>query len=109
MLKKFTSVFDKVIIVSPPATQDLNSLLLMQTSQLNIYLVRSQFTKTQFIKNIDVLAEEYALKNLYVLLNDVKGSVDFTGRLSGKQYADAGLLKRIWQRIEWPEFKLKKI
>ena len=70
MLKKS---FDYVIIDTPPIGIVSDSIVLTEFSDLNIFLVRQNFTKKRLLENINDFYVSKKIKNLCILLNEIKG------------------------------------
>ncbi|MGC6470822.1 MAG: polysaccharide biosynthesis tyrosine autokinase [Flavobacteriales bacterium] len=64
--------YDYVIIDTPPVFMVSDSLALMEIVDLNIYLVRQNYTRKELIKFINDYYDSGKLTNLSLLLNDTK-------------------------------------
>ena len=65
--------FDYVIIDTPPIGIVSDSIVLTEFSDLNIFLVRQNFTKKRLLENINDFYVSKKIKNLCILLNEIKG------------------------------------
>lgn len=65
--------FDYVIIDTPPIGIVSDSIILTEFSDLNIFLVRQNFTKKRLLENINDFYVSKKIKNLCILLNEIKG------------------------------------
>ncbi len=65
--------FDYVIIDTPPVGIVSDSIVLTEFSDLNIFLVRQNFTKKRLLENINDFYVSKKIKNLCILLNEIKG------------------------------------
>ncbi|MGC6490310.1 MAG: polysaccharide biosynthesis tyrosine autokinase [Flavobacteriales bacterium] len=64
--------YDYVILDTPPVFMVSDSLALMEIVDLNIYLVRQNYTRKELIKFINDYYDSGKLTNLSLLLNDTK-------------------------------------
>ena len=65
--------FDYVIIDTPPVGIVSDSIVLTEFSDLNIFLVRQNFTKKRLLENINDFYVSKKIKNLCILFNEIKG------------------------------------
>jgi capsular exopolysaccharide synthesis family protein len=66
--------FDYVIIDTPPIGLVADALLLQQESDLNLYIVRQNYSKREFLNQINEFYKTSKLTNLSIVLNDVDKS-----------------------------------
>ena len=58
----------------------------MKLADLNVFLFRANYTSTDFLEYPELLAEEYQIKNMYLLLNSAHMASSFNGRFIGTRY-----------------------
>ncbi len=61
--------YDVVVIDSPPVGLVTDGIIVMQKADLPIYVVRSEYSKRVYLKNINKLVRVNGFKNLCVILN----------------------------------------
>lgn len=102
LVKLLKARFDIIIFDALPTTMDVNTLLLMQIVSHALYVIRNQFTKSKYIYHAAIVREEYKIDNISLLINDVRGSVNFSGHFSGAPFTR----KSFWHRlINWIDLK----
>lgn len=69
LLEKLKKEFDYIIIDTPPVGIVTDGILAMKKSDLNIYVVRAEYSKKGFERNINNLVFKNNFKNLAVVLN----------------------------------------
>jgi len=62
--------YDYVIVDTPPLGIVSDAFLLMNHSHINIYIVRENYSKHEFIRSLNDLYEEEKLKDICIVLND---------------------------------------
>jgi len=80
MIDYLKSRYDVVIIDTPPVGLVTDGILVMRKVDLPIYVVRSEYSKKGFEKNINKLVRNHGFKNISVILNA------FNNVLSGYGY-----------------------
>ena len=71
LVEKLREVYDVIILDTPPLGLVIDAKTLMHFADTSIYVVRSDYSKKAFFKNINQLVED-DISNLGVLLNAVK-------------------------------------
>ena len=71
ILVKLREIYDVIILDTPPIGLVADARILMQFSDTNIYVVRADYSKKDFLRNVERLSKE-DIKGLAILLNDVK-------------------------------------
>lgn len=69
LLDKLKKMFDVVIIDTPPVGIVTDGILAMKRSDLNIYIVRAEYSRKGFERNINNLLIQNKFSNLTVVLN----------------------------------------
>lgn len=70
MLYDLRNEFDTIILDSPPVGLVTDGVLIMQKVDLPIYVIRAEFSKKGFEKNVNRLITKNNFKKLSVILND---------------------------------------
>ena len=66
---KLSETYDIIVIDSPPVGLVTDGIIVMQKADLPIYVVRSEYSKRVYLKNINKLVKINGFTNLAVLLN----------------------------------------
>jgi tyrosine-protein kinase Etk/Wzc len=72
LFKELKEEFDHIIIDSPPTIIVSDSKVLSNYSDINFYVIRQRYTVKEHLKFIDELYETQTLKNMALVVNDVK-------------------------------------
>ena len=64
--------YDYVLLDTPPIGLVTDAMMLMKISDLNIFVMRANYSKKDFIKNINRFVEEHKLNNPGMVLNGVQ-------------------------------------
>jgi len=72
MILKLKEIYDYVILDAPPLNPVADSYHLMQHSDINIFIVRQNFTNKKFFSLTIQELEEKEIKNKCIVFNDVK-------------------------------------
>ena len=76
LINELKNIYDIIIIDTPPIGIVIDAIYSYKLSHNQIYVMRSQFSNRNVISNINQIQETHSLKNLLIVLNDVKnGSV----------------------------------
>jgi len=111
MIDKAKSIYDFVIIDTPPLGVVSDALLIMPQSDINLYIVRQGYSRIEFIKSLNELYEEGKFKNLSIVLNDsdfgrtygygyghnygyISGNEEYYGEVAPKKWS----LKRLFKK-----------
>lgn len=62
--------YDYIIVDTPPLGIVSDAMQLMKYSHINVYIIRENFSKHEYVKSLNELYEEGKLKNTSVILND---------------------------------------
>ncbi|RUM44481.1 MAG: hypothetical protein DSY46_05585 [Hydrogenimonas sp.] len=71
LVKRLLSEYDYVLFDSPPIGLVTDAMIAMRLSDINLIVVRSEYSKKEFMKNINRFVEEHHLK-AGLILNGVK-------------------------------------
>jgi tyrosine-protein kinase Etk/Wzc len=72
LLKQLRSMYDYIILESPPVGLVADSLVLMQLSDLNFVVYKVGFSKKEFINSMNRFVQEHQLKNVGVIINGLE-------------------------------------
>jgi len=75
LIEKLLNEFDYVILDSPPIGLVTDAMIAMRMSDINLVVVRAEYSKKDFIKNINRFAKEHELK-VGIILNGLKVSAN---------------------------------
>jgi len=64
--------YDYVIIDTPPIGLVTDGVILMQQTDINLYIIRHNFTKTKTLNIINNLYNQKQVKNIQLIINDFK-------------------------------------
>jgi capsular exopolysaccharide synthesis family protein len=70
IFEELTKRYDYIIVDTPPLGIVSDAMQLMAYSHINVYIIRENFSKHDYIKSLNELYEEGKLKNICVILND---------------------------------------
>ncbi|MCZ6693878.1 MAG: polysaccharide biosynthesis tyrosine autokinase [Bacteroidetes bacterium] len=73
-LKDLKEVYDIVILDTPPVGLVTDGILAMKQADLPVYIIRADFSKKEFVNNLNRLISVNKFKNLAVVLNSLKSS-----------------------------------
>lgn len=90
LLKYAKQNYDVVLIDSPPVGVVSDSLPLMSKVDLSIYIIRANYSKRNFIGNVNRLYHDNQLKNLTIIVNDADASGTAYGYGYGYGYGYSG-------------------
>jgi capsular exopolysaccharide synthesis family protein len=101
--------FDVIMIDTPPVGLVTDGILIMQKVDMPLYVVKANYSKRMFTKNINRLVESNNFTNLAVILNAVKktGTGYGYGYGYGGYYEDEPKIS-LYQKITQRWFKSKK-
>lgn len=74
ILARLKEEYDVVILDTPPVGLVTDAVLSMRKSDLQLYVVRADYSKRSFVKSIDGLKNVNRFKNLSVIFNSLKPS-----------------------------------
>ena len=71
LIKKLNKTYDYIIIDTPPVGLVTDGVILMRYADINLYVVRHNFTKRDMLGSINNLFKQNYIKNLHIIiLND---------------------------------------
>lgn len=72
LIEKLKEKYDYIIIDTPPVGLVTDALILMNYADISFVLVRANYTRKEFIKNLDRLAKEHKHNHIGMILNGVE-------------------------------------
>ena len=90
LIKELNKVYDYVIIDTPPIGLVTDGVILMQHSDVNLYIVRHNYSKTKALNTINNLYSQKQVKNVHIIINDFKHSDSGYGYGYGYGYGTSG-------------------
>ncbi|HNQ62075.1 MAG TPA: polysaccharide biosynthesis tyrosine autokinase [Bacteroidia bacterium] len=70
LLEKLKHRYDYIIIDTPPVGIVSDAMMLMNYADINVFILRENYSKKQYIKTINEYYTQGKVKNLCILLND---------------------------------------
>lgn len=86
MLEKLRVDYDYILIDTPPAGLVTDAVIIMNHSDISFAVVRSQYTRKEFVKNIDRLAKDHSQNRMGIILNGIQIGAQY-GYGYGASYA----------------------
>lgn len=77
LLDKLRTTYDYIVIDTPPAGLVTDAIIIMNYSDISFAVLRAQYTRKEFVKNIDRLSREHSNNKMGIILN---------GTQIGKEY-----------------------
>ncbi len=74
LLQELKAEYDYIILDTPPIGIVSDSLILMEMTDVNIYVVRQHYTNKELLNYINEYHESKKLKNLCILLNEAESN-----------------------------------
>ncbi|MBL0342299.1 MAG: polysaccharide biosynthesis tyrosine autokinase [Bacteroidetes bacterium] len=111
--EELSKMYDYIVVDTPPVGIVSDALLLMNYSHINIYVVRENYSRKEYIASLNEQFEEGKFKNISILLNDSNFGNSYGygyGYGNGSGYYDDDftsngmskkILKRIPQQLNW--------
>lgn len=92
LLRKLRETYDYIVIDTPPVGLVTDGIMAMKRADLSIYVVRANYSKKEFLRNIDRITSINKLSNVSVVLNALPSS----GKTYGYGYYQEDGLKKAW-------------
>lgn len=89
ILNELKQRYDIIILDTPPVGIVTDGLLAMQKADLPIYILRADYSKLSFIKNINRLVATKRYPNFSIILNNVSSSKSGYGYSYGDVYSSS--------------------
>jgi tyrosine-protein kinase Etk/Wzc len=94
LLTKLRETYDYIVIDTPPVGLVTDGIMAMKRADLSIYVVRANYSKKDFLKNIDRITSINKLSNVSVVLNALPSS----GKTYGYGYYQEDGLRKNWKK-----------
>ncbi len=72
IIKQLEEEFDYVVLDSPPIGVVSDTIFLMREVDVSLIVLRSGYSKRLFVRNLDKMTKDYNIKNVGIILNEVK-------------------------------------
>lgn len=86
LLDRLREKYDYIVMDTPPAGLVTDAIILMNYSDISFAVVRAQYTRKEFVKNIDRLSKEHANNKMGIILNGTQMGSEY-GYGYGASYA----------------------
>lgn len=94
LLSKLRETYDFIVIDTPPVGLVTDGIMAMKRADLSIYVVRANYSKKDFLKNIDRITSINKLSNVSVVLNALPSS----GKTYGYGYYQEDGARKTWKK-----------
>lgn len=84
-MKEVKIKFDIILMDSPASVISPDAANLVKYCDFGIYLVRSKYSKAQFISNVDLIQEETGFDQMHIVLNGVHHTTNHSGNFNGSK------------------------
>ena len=81
-IKELQNEYDYIIIDSAPAFIVSDSIALMEIVDLNVYILRQNYTERELLNYANSLYDSEKIKNISIILNDVDFSNNYAYKYS---------------------------
>jgi tyrosine-protein kinase Etk/Wzc len=95
LLDELKADFDFIVIDTPPVGLVTDGLMAMKKSDLSIYVVRANYSKKEFLSNLNRISKIHKLTGLAVVLNALPASA----KSYGYGYYEDTQLQRGWRKL----------
>lgn len=92
LLSELRKTYDYIVIDTPPVGLVTDGIMAMKRADLSIYVVRANYSKKEFLRNIERIVSINKLSNVAVVLNALPSS----GKTYGYGYYQEDRLKQPW-------------
>jgi len=90
LIIELNKTYDYVIIDTPPIGLVTDGVILMQHSDVNLYIVRHNYSKTSALNVINNLYHQKQVENIHIIINDFKYTSSGYGYGYGYGYGSSG-------------------
>lgn len=106
LLDELGKTYDYIIIDTPPLGIVSDAFLIKNYSHLNIYVVRENYSKKEYIRSLNEMVELGKINNLCLLLNDSRLGQRYGYGYGGYGYGYGGYgYYEEEQKVSWNPFK----
>ncbi|MEZ7929530.1 MAG: polysaccharide biosynthesis tyrosine autokinase, partial [Flavobacteriales bacterium] len=90
LIMELNKTYDYVIIDTPPIGLVTDGVILMQHADVNLYIVRHNYSKTSALNVINNLYHQKQVENIHIIINDFKHTSSGYGYGYGYGYGSSG-------------------
>ncbi|MDO1448307.1 polysaccharide biosynthesis tyrosine autokinase [Rhodocytophaga aerolata] len=90
LINELRTKYDYIIIDTPPVGLVTDALLAMQYADINIFILRQRKSKREYIETVNKLYTDNTIKNLAIVLNDLRIGSNYGGYYGGYHYGGYG-------------------
>jgi len=90
LIMELNKTYDYVIIDTPPIGLVTDGVILMQNADVNLYVVRHNYSKTSALNIINNLYRQKQVENVHIIINDFKHTSSGYGYGYGYGYGSSG-------------------
>ena len=90
LIMELNKTYDYVIIDTPPIGLVTDGVILMQHADVNLYIVRHNYSKTSALNVINNLYNQKQVENIHIIINDFKHTSSGYGYGYGYGYGSSG-------------------
>lgn len=85
LLTEIKALFDYVIVDTPGSVISIDALCMLKYADRCLYIVRSGYSRMQYVPNVDCIQEEYGFNNIQIVLNGAHPTTNYSGNFNGSQ------------------------
>lgn len=90
LLHELRERYDYIIIDTPPVGLVTDALLVMKYADINIFILRQKKSKREYMETVNKLYTDGTIKNLAIVLNDLRVGRSYGGYYGGYRYGGYG-------------------
>jgi len=90
LIMELNKTYDYVILDTPPIGLVTDGVILMQHADINLYIVRHNYSKSRALSIINNLFNQKQVKNVHIIINDFKHTASGYGYGYGYGYGSTG-------------------
>lgn len=99
-IEELKAQYDVVIIDAPASAIQVEGVESLKIADVSLYIVRAYQTSINFLNHVDDLAEEFQLKDLFLVLNDAHKASNFNGSFIGSRFRAGSAKLRFIPRLK---------
>jgi Mrp family chromosome partitioning ATPase len=106
MIEELSAKYDYIIVDTPPLGIVSDAFLILNHSHLNIYVVRENYSKREYIKALNEMVDQKKISHVCLLLNDSRLGQRYGYGYGGYGYGYGGYGYYEDERsVSWNPFK----
>jgi tyrosine-protein kinase Etk/Wzc len=90
LIDELRTRYDYIIIDTPPVGLVTDALLAMKYADVNIFMLRQKKSKKEYIETVNKLYTDNSIRNLAIVLNDLRMGRSYGGYYNGYRYGGYG-------------------